>query len=110
MYLVIILKITRLEHGLHPFFYSVKDQLHAIIAIAKEFDSSVHFTPSKMARVHGTQSKIKITPSFHNPKIVFLKLYGHKIVQSFCLEFSVDNLAKMFWFKVLRQFTDECLD
>ena len=104
------MKTAKLEYGLHPFFYSVKDQLHEIILLAYEFDSTVHFTPSKMARVHGTQSKVKITPSFHNNKIIFLKLYGHKIVQSFFLEFSNENVAKLFWYETLKQFTDECLD
>lgn len=104
------MKIARLEHGLHPFFYSVKDKLHEIILLAYEYESTVHFTPSKMARVHGTQSKVKITPSFQSPKIIFLKLYGHKVVQSFFLEFSNKNKAKLFWYEAMKRFTDECLD
>lgn len=110
IYLVIIMKVARLEYGLHPFFYSVKDQLYEIILLAHEYDPNVYFTPSKMARVNGTQSRVKITPSFHNPKIVFLKLYGHKIVQSFYLSFSDDKLMKLFWFEALKRFTEQCLD
>ena len=63
-----------------------------------------------MVRVQGVESKIKITPSIHSSKLVFLKLYGHKIVQSFCLEVSNYTLANMFWFEALSLFTNECLD
>lgn len=109
-YLVIILKTARLEYGLHPFFYSIKDQLRDIILVAQDFDPTVHFAPSKMARVRGSQSKIKITPSIHNAKIIFLKLYGHKVVQSFFLEFTNPSLAHLFWCKSLHLFTKECLE
>lgn len=110
MYLVNNMKTARLEYGLHPFFYSVKDQLQDIILVAQEFDPEIHFTPSKMARVQGVQSKIKITPSLHSSDLIFLKLYGHKVVQNFCLQFSTPTLAKMFWSEALRLFTSECLN
>lgn len=71
------MNIGSLEFGIHPFFYSVKDQLYEIVLLAHEYDPNVYFTPSKMAKVKGTQSRVKISPSFHNPTIVFLKLYGH---------------------------------
>ena len=105
-----MVKVARLDYGIHPFFYCVKDQLHEIILLAQAFDSTVHFTPSKMARINGTQPKVKLTPSFKNPQIIFLKLYGHKVVQSFYLQFFNPQLAKLFWCEALRKFTDECLD
>lgn len=90
------LKKARMEYGIHPFFYLLKDDLKNLILLANEIDDSVHYTPGKMVRVKGIQAKIKIAHHRTRPTIAFLKLYGHKVVQSFFLEFKTKQMVSLF--------------
>ena len=104
------MKKARLEYGLHPFFYCIKDDLHKLILLAKELDSGVHYTPGKMARIKGITPRIKIAPHNTRPKFVFLKLYGHKVVQSFFIEFSSSKLVDQFIYESKSKFPDQFVD
>jgi hypothetical protein len=93
---VILLKTSRLDYGLHPFFYSIKDSFRDILLVAFDFDPSVYFTALKMSRIKGITPKIKLTPHLSKNNIVFLKVYGSKVVQSFYMEFSSGSTASLF--------------
>jgi hypothetical protein len=93
---VILLKTSRFDYGLHPFFYSIKDSFRDVLLVAFDFDPSVYFTALKMSRIKGITPKIKLTPHLSKSNIVFLKVYGSKVVQSFYLEFSSGSTASLF--------------
>ena len=101
---------VRSEDGLHPYFAVFVKRMTQIKNIERSIDPSVHITPTKMSIIKGTYDKLKITQFFHNPKIVFIKLYGQKVVQSFFLEFGSEGQSKSFVQQIQRIFKEEIVN